>query len=63
METVKGFRDYSGEESSKKQRIREVLSRYFSLYGFQPAETPLIEYEKFVKGENSQDEAVSEIFK
>ncbi len=63
METVKGFRDYSGEESSKKQRIREVLSRYFSLYGFEPAETPVVEFEKFVKGDNPDDEAVSDTFK
>ena len=63
METVKGFRDYSGEESAKKQRIREVLSRSFSLYGFEPAETPIIEFEKFVKGDNPDDEAVSDTFK
>lgn len=63
METVKGFKDYSGEESVKKQRIKEVLSRSFSLYGFEPAETPVIEFEEFVKGDNSNDEAVSETFK
>ncbi len=63
METVKGFNDYVGKEAIKRKNIKDVLNRYFSLYGFQPAETPLIEYEKFVKGENSQDEAVSEIFK
>jgi histidyl-tRNA synthetase len=63
METVKGFNDYVGEEAMKRQKVKNVLNRYFSLYGFKPVETPLIEYEKFVKGENSQDEAVSDIFK
>ncbi len=63
MEMVKGFKDYIGEEAIKRKKIKEVLNRYFSVYGFEPVETPLIEYEKFVKGDNSQDEAVSEIFK
>ena len=63
METVKGFNDYVGEEAIKRQEIKRILNRYFSLYGFEPVETPLVEYEKFVKGDNSQDEAVSEIFK
>ncbi len=63
METVKGFNDYVGEEAIKRKNVKEVLNRYFSLYGFEPVETPLIEYENFVKGDNSQDEAVSEIFK
>ena len=63
METVKGFNDYTGEEAIKRQKVKEVLTKYFSLYGFEPAETPVIEYEEFVKGNNSEDEAVSDIFK
>jgi histidyl-tRNA synthetase len=35
----------------------------FKRYGFSPVETPIIEYEEFVKGDNPQDEAVSDIFK
>ncbi len=62
-ETVKGFSDYSGEEAEKREKIREILVRNFRLYGFEPAETPIIEYEEFVKGENEYDEAVSSIFK
>jgi histidyl-tRNA synthetase len=63
MESVKGFNDYVGEEAIKRQEIKRILNRYFSLYGFEPVETPLVEYEKFVRGDNFQDEAVSEIFK
>jgi len=63
METVKGFKDCSGEEAIKRQRIKEILVKNFELYGFEPAETPIVEFEEFVKGDNSQDEAVSEIFK
>ena len=35
----------------------------FERYGFNPAETPIVEYEEFVKGDNPKDEAVSDIFK
>ena len=35
----------------------------FQLYGFEPAETPIVEYEEFVRGENPKDEAVRDVFK
>jgi len=60
---VKGFKDYLGEEAQKKAEIRKVLVSTFERYGFEPAETPIVEYEEFVKGENTDDEAVSDIFK
>lgn len=62
-EEVKGFRDYLGEEALKREKIKEILIRNFKIYGFEPAETPIVEYEEFVKGENEFDEAVSDIFK
>jgi len=62
-ELVKGFRDYSGEEAEKREAIRKILVEAFERYGFMPAETPIIEYEDFVKGANQNDEAVSDIFK
>ncbi|MCK4647590.1 histidine--tRNA ligase [Candidatus Pacearchaeota archaeon] len=60
---VKGFKDYSGEEAEKRAEIKKILVGAFEKYGFEPAETPIIEYGEFVKGNNSQDEAVSDIFK
>lgn len=64
-ETLKGFKDYTGKEAGKRAVIREVVKNIFERYGFEPAETPVIEYEKFVKGPESQaaDEAVSDIYK
>ncbi len=61
METVKGFRDI--ENSTKRNSIRNIIEETFKLYNFIPVETPIIEYKEFVKGENSDDEAVSDIFK
>lgn len=62
-ENVKGFKDFDGEEAEKRAEIKKILINIFEKYGFEPAETPLIEYEEFVKGNNSNDEAVSDIFK
>jgi histidyl-tRNA synthetase len=62
-EIVKGFRDFTGEEAEKRQKIKEILAEAFKKYGFEVAETPIIENEEFVKGENKADEAVSDIYK
>lgn len=61
MDNVKGFRDI--EDSSKIIVIRNLIEETFRLYDFIPVETPIIEYEEFVKGDNLNDEAVSDIFK
>jgi len=63
METVKGFRDFLGEEAKKREKIKEIIIKNFKLFGFEPAETPIIEYEEFVKGNNQSDEVISDIFK
>ncbi len=60
---VKGFNDYTGENALKRAEIKKILVETFEKYGFEPVETPVIEYEEFVKGENTNDEAVSDIFK
>ncbi len=62
-ETVKGFKDYTGEEALKRAEIKRVIEETFQLYGFEPAETPIVENREFVQGENPEDEAVSDIFK
>jgi len=63
MKSVKGFKDFSGESAVKRAEIKKIITESFENYGFEPAETPLIESEKFVKGDNQQDETVSDIFK
>jgi histidyl-tRNA synthetase len=62
-DTTKGFRDITGKDAQKRAEIRKIIEEVYKLYGFEPAETPVIEYEEFVKGENKEDEAVSDIFK
>jgi histidyl-tRNA synthetase len=60
---IKGFRDFTGEEAEQRQLIKEILAETFKKYGFEVAETPIVESEEFVKGENKEDEAVSDIYK
>lgn len=62
---VKGFNDYVDEEAEKRALIKKILVDTFEKYGFSPAETPIIEFEDFVKGtgDDEKDEAVSDIFK
>lgn len=62
-EIVKGFADYSGAEAAKRQRIKGILAETFRLYGFELNETPIIEFEEFVRGENTGDEAISDVFR
>ena len=62
-DTVKGFNDYTGKDAVKRAEIKKILIETFEKYGFEPAETPVIEYEEFVKGDNQQDEVISDIFK
>ncbi|MBM3234466.1 histidine--tRNA ligase family protein [Candidatus Pacearchaeota archaeon] len=62
-EPVKGFSDFTGQEAEKRAKIRRIIEDNFKLYGFEPAETPIVEFEDFAKGENEFDEAVSDIFK
>jgi len=64
-EFVKGFQDFDGDKAEKRSEIKKILVDVLELYGFQPAETPVIEYENFVKGssDQSKDEAISDIFK
>jgi len=61
--STKGFQDFTGAQASKREKIIKIIQKQFGLYGFSPAETPIIEFEDFVKGSNSNDEAVRDIFK
>jgi len=40
----------------------EIIRNQFNLFGFEPAETPIVENEEFVRGKNQNDEAVRDIF-
>ncbi len=43
-QTLKGFRDIMPEEMVIRQKVIDILSRTFQSFGFQPIETPSLEY-------------------
>lgn len=48
--TLKGFRDFLPNEARKRQYVTGVLKSVFELYGFEPLETPVLEYEEILTG-------------
>lgn len=48
--TLKGFRDFLPREARKRQYVIEKLKKVFELYGFEPLETPTLEYEEVLTG-------------
>lgn len=60
---VKGFQDFVGEDASKRSKIKKIIQEQFELYGFEPVESPTIESEDFVIGDNVDDDAVRDVFR
>ncbi len=61
-DTIKGFQDFLGEDAKKREKMIDIIRGQFKLFGFEPAETPIVESEEFVRGKNTNDEAVRDIF-
>jgi len=63
IELVKGFRDIFPPASLKKEKMIDILKQKFKEYGFLPLETPIVEYDDLLRGENESDEAISDRFR
>lgn len=48
--TLKGFRDFLPEDARKRQYVISALKKVFEFYGFEPLETPALEYEEILLG-------------
>jgi histidyl-tRNA synthetase len=48
--TLKGFRDFLPKDARKRNYVLETLKRVFESYGFEPLETPALEYEDILTG-------------
>ncbi len=53
--TLKGFRDFLPKEALKRQYVIETLRRVFESYGFEPLETPALEYEDILLGKYGEE--------
>ena len=49
-QTLKGFRDFLPIEARKRQFVINTLKSVFESYGFEPLETPTLEYEEILMG-------------
>jgi histidyl-tRNA synthetase len=63
VQLVKGFQDFVGADALKRAKIRKIIQEQFELYGFEPVESPIVEREDFVVGDNASDEAVRDVFR
>ena len=50
VQTLKGFRDFLPAEARKRQYVIDTLKKVFESYGFEPLETPVLEYESILAG-------------
>ncbi len=57
-QTLKGFRDFLPEEAVKRQYVIDIVRKTFELYGFEPLETPAIEYLEVFTGNIGEDETL-----
>lgn len=54
-QTLKGFRDFLPEEANLREQIIERIKESFRLFGFQPLETPALEYGDVLLGKYGQE--------
>lgn len=55
-QTLKGFRDFLPEEAIKRQYLRDKIREVFELYGYDPIETPTLEYLKIFESQIGEEE-------
>ena len=54
-QTLKGFRDFLPKEAKKRQYTINILRSVFESYGFEPLETPALEYEEILLGKYGEE--------
>lgn len=52
---MKGFRDFLPAEARKRQYVIDTLRKVFESYGFEPLETPALEYEEILAGKYGEE--------
>lgn len=50
VQTLKGFRDFLPQEKRIRDYVTEVITETFELFGFEPIETPTLEYANLLLG-------------
>lgn len=55
MQTIKGFRDFLPTDVRKRNYVINILKKVFESYGFDPLETPVLEYEEILTGKYGEE--------
>ncbi|OGH19368.1 MAG: histidine--tRNA ligase [Candidatus Levybacteria bacterium RIFCSPHIGHO2_12_FULL_38_12] len=55
LQTLKGFRDFLPKEAKKRQFVINTIKQVFESFGFEPLETPALEYEEVLLGKYGQE--------
>lgn len=55
VQTLKGFRDFLPAEARKRNYVIGILKSVFESYGFEPLETPALEYEEILLGKYGEE--------
>lgn len=50
LQTLKGFRDFLPEEKRQREYVQNKIVEVFTLFGFEPLETPTVEYAELLLG-------------
>ncbi|MBA3724042.1 MAG: histidine--tRNA ligase [Candidatus Levybacteria bacterium] len=54
-QTLKGFRDFLPQDARKRQFVISQLKTVFETFGFEPLETPTLEYEEVLAGKYGEE--------
>ena len=63
FQTVKGMRDFLPEDMIKREYVISSIRRIFEKYGFDPLETPAVEYAELLEGKYGEEEKLIYKFK
>lgn len=63
LQTPKGFRDFLPSEAIKRKFVLEKIVKVFEKFGFDPIETPTMEYAQTLKGKYGEEEKLIYEFK
>lgn len=56
LQTPKGFKDYLPQEALRREFVLSKIKEVFKKFGFEPLETPTLEYAETLKGKYGEEE-------
>jgi len=54
-QTLRGFKDWFGEDMKLRKFVIKTFEQTFEKYGYEPLETPALEYSKFMLGQSGKE--------